>query len=130
MKVNYKTILENAPVSIKNTVEKLARTAYVTRVEQFSPVSNIYAYSPVFKDIVIHTSNTMGCKRGDEIEIKINAIDPNFIDLVQNITLNKEIEKFEKDCFCPRGVALAEAFKILKWRDEQLENQLNNQKQR
>jgi len=130
MKVNYKTILENAPVSIKKSVEKLARTAYVTHVDPYHPVSNIYAYSPVFQNIVIHTSNTMGCRRGDEIEIKINAIDPSFIELVQNITLNNEIKKFEDGCFCPRGVELAEASKILKWRDEQLENQLNNQKQR
>jgi len=114
--VNYKKILN----AIKDeTLKEIANRAYVKYVNG----TTIEAYSPVFKDITIHAnSGTMGCKRGDEIEIKLSNHGVNYFELVQNITLNDEINKYVQNKFyrMPDNFNL-DMFKT--WRDAQLKNQ-------
>ena len=112
-------MLRNVPAEFnKEDIERLASKARVKYVIN----ATICAYSPMFKDIRIETyGDPMGCRRGDEIEIKIGK--NNQFELVQNLTLDYENRSYERNMI---GMSLDENFsldKFLQWRDAQLKNQ-------
>ena len=112
--IDYKKMLKNVPQNLWPLAKGKIPFAYV----KYTNGANVEAYSPIFKDITIHTNgDTMGCQRGDEIEIKLSD-DGRSFSLVRNITLNSEINRYVQHEF---GGQPLTAFKT--WRDEYLKNQ-------
>ena len=114
--IDYKKMLKNVPQDLWPRTKGMIPFAYV----KYTNGANVEVYSPIFKDITIHTNgDTMGCQRGDEIEMKLSD-DGRSFSLVRNITLNSEINRYVQHAFGMDGQPL-KAFKT--WRDEYLKNQ-------
>ena len=95
----YKEILEKilkkSPETMRDYIKQLSNIAYVNCIKPSTgSYPHILAYSPVFGDIKVATDDTMAtvCERGDEIEFEISTT----LILRENITLNKELQNFEK----------------------------------
>lgn len=115
---DFKKMLKTAPSQIQSRVDHLAQIAYVKDATGMV----INAYSPVFKNICVHNIHQAACKRGDTIRIKLARGGFNYFELVENITLNVEIQTFERDALDSRMLD-SEIREFLHWRDAQLKNQ-------
>ena len=119
MIVDFKKMLKTLPATVsKDRVKELESIAFVKHVDGWS----IEGYSPVFKDITVNANHgKMSCRRGDVISIKLSSHGTNDFELIENITLTQEIQKFEQQT--TSCLYDSEKQQFLQWRDAQLSKQ-------